>query len=899
MSSQPTHPDNPRVRVETVDSEPEENPPEDLPQERNNAANQEQDTDPPQDAADDLPQDQDNQPIVAPSPRGNQIIMMLERLCSTNKVPTVPLTRATVTSDYFPRARESLWQAGTIWAAVLQGTTSVTPVIAVHQQTTPDDVTTLFGIAVKGTDATHKDPTLVKFNEAEARLPLTMKPASLNSVKTWRQGEEFLVGQNREWAVPRVVPLPLQAFAHLLYTNHPAAVSQSLLTMLVQPRPRATTELDITVLGLKHFLQAASTGRATETGHDLTTSALQLAFEYMEDDPTLAQDESTAAYKAMTLATNSKELGELLVEFNFLLPPGDFPDQPEPNNPTENRIQAVDNAPRVQLPPLNDRIPRRNRQPNPGIGDRLEAFQLEDTIRASEGTTNPAPPPVQPPTPANPTRGQATSPDSFVLPPSRAPNPPPPPNCGHNTTGPPNHQTCLLQSHLEFKIQVCDLIENKSVNEGFKNWLQTLLSKEELTAQDKALVTRLAKSVMPSFISSMKPQMILLFFDFMFSAKPSMDEFKADPDNVLVHIRQETKLKDRILIVDTLITNPLKRRFPALGNRLGHTFNDTIASGAYTPVLYGGSNKAVGLGPLAFVARSFRELNAQRTLLLANEAATSTTTEDVLRTRLGDPILPQSPGELQILLRLMIEVLTFLFTRFCPLVKQITTVEKAIHSAAPLLAEESNFRWNSGAEILWRIQKETHVFFSQRLSIEDFNKGLRTESCLRRLTEDIQQGTLQHSTHRASQFIDPNRSQGNRDNTRRNRPQRDTNRDTNRGANRDNNRNPNRDTNRRVRPRQAPRTRTLPAESRALIDRYLGGTDRPFPRLRDVRAALNLDSDAALAQRLNVDAASDCLHFALYGKCGLRRCTRNHEARPLSDQHTAILTAALAVPQGT
>ena len=69
-----------------------------------------------------------------------------------------------------------------------------------------------------------------------------------------------------------------------------------------------------------------------------------------------------------------------------------------------------------------------------------------------------------------------------------------------------------------------------------------------------------------------------------------------------------------------------------------------------------------GLGPLAYVQGAWKEIHTLDYNRQLNASATHTTTADIEKTKLGDPILPDRLGKLKDILKQQSKALQLLFT---------------------------------------------------------------------------------------------------------------------------------------------------------------------------------------------------------------------------------------------
>ena len=85
-----------------------------------------------------------------------------------------------------------------------------------------------------------------------------------------------------------------------------------------------------------------------------------------------------------------------------------------------------------------------------------------------------------------------------------------------------------------------------------------------------------------------------------------------------------------------------------------------------------------GLSPLCFFDLQKGALNSTNYYDTLNRQASVTTTSDMEKARLGQPIIPRSPQELLAVLNQMIICLQFMFGMLCGLAQEVTTIYKLL-----------------------------------------------------------------------------------------------------------------------------------------------------------------------------------------------------------------------------
>ena len=215
-----------------------------------------------------------------------------------------------------------------------------------------------------------------------------------------------------------------------------------------------------------------------------------------------------------------------------------------------------------------------------------------------------------------------------------------------------------------------------------------------------------------------------------------------------------------------------------------------------------------------------------------------------------------------------------MFTPYCPLAQQLTSVIAALHANKALLAGTPNLKWTIAAEILWQVTHATQHFFEHTMTYEQLNTNNRPRVDLSWLARDIQRGTFTQSLNRPSTFIQPF-----------NKRDRDTN-------------SPQKQGNKRQREEKRPKTqkeiltKMLPNSCATIIKNYRN-QNNGLPYMAQVRNKLDIVTDADLAQKLGLSSKA-CMRYHLFGECGRRECPNTHESNIKIEDHTAILTKILS-----
>jgi len=359
-------------------------------------------------------------------------------------------------------------------------------------------------------------------------------------------------------------------------------------------------------------------------------------------------------------------------------------------------------------------------------------------------------------------------------------------------------------------------------------------------------------------------------------------------------ILQEATKAGREAQVKQHIIHPLRAHSVRLTHRLNDDIITTIAQLAFSPEPYSTSGSKCGLGPLAFVTRTFLEVTAATAQRDINTEATSVTTADVIKAKLGSPIMPRSVHEVTEVLKSMHAVLKCLFTETCPFVKPLDDIIKALGRTSPLFEQIQDYQNTVAAEILWQITLATKTFFDDTKSYADLAAGRCVTTNIKWMADAIDRGHIAQSVNRAPAF-----HQARDHNTKRNR---------NRGNNRQHPTptatatTPNGSTTATKKTRRdqpdawanryannpefQPHKRTLSPACAAIMAK---NPRRRYPKVADIRRLLNLDTDAALARHIGA-VETDCLHYVVYGKCHNPLCHRKHTGTSTSAVHAALLT---------
>ena len=357
-------------------------------------------------------------------------------------------------------------------------------------------------------------------------------------------------------------------------------------------------------------------------------------------------------------------------------------------------------------------------------------------------------------------------------------------------------------------------------------------------------------------------------------------------NHVWEYVLNEPTKSGRENLVKQHMINPLRRTNPRLNHRTPADLVTTLATFRLAPEPYATNGNKPGLGPMVHVSRTFLERSAVSDQRHINAEATSVTTADVVKAKLGAPIIPRDVYEVTEVLKSMAIVLEYLFTVHCPLLIPLKKIIEALGRTSPLFEMVKDYQYTVAAEILWQITLETQKFFDDTISRADVIAGRRLEVNLHWLADSISRGSIPASINRPPAFCPPPDRKRNND-SRRDR--RGTNRQLPTPSAAPDTRAGNTPKRSRTDPAFEPHTRTLNTACSAIMMKYPRSR---FPLISDVRAVGNFATDADLSKHLGVEP-DDCLKYTLYGKCPSPMCRRLHRVTRTSAAHATLLEKVL------
>ena len=333
-------------------------------------------------------------------------------------------------------------------------------------------------------------------------------------------------------------------------------------------------------------------------------------------------------------------------------------------------------------------------------------------------------------------------------------------------------------------------------------------------------------------------------------------------------------------IIDTFCHN-LVQNHPVFRNIVHTELKTTLLKGTFAP---GDSNiikPHKGLGPLAMLAQPTSVIS-QLAQVVADQAwASTTTTSDHGKRKLGVARLPENSAETIALAQTMATILTVLFGPKCPLAQFLHEATRALttlsqdYTGTDWVNEVGNtfIHESSNAATKFFEHKVVVSNFINHSPLEDFHDYLKTLKSGRLITNSTLPAFLQPRTKPPPTvpYVPPQDTGGNALKRRREEHvQNDS---------------------RRARTKtQGPTvyfTRTQPPAIRLLLDQ-LEATS-PFWTLSSLRQANNIAGDKELARALGLND-NDCLKSCITGECRSNKCFNE------SDRKHHPLVGTLKVP---
>lgn len=713
----------------------------------------------------------------------------------------------------YPKDQINMWLPGTLFQAILAPEQATTALFALGQTDTQ-----LLALTLHPTNpqVIALDPTTAFEPRELPKPPLT----GTNSIRTAAtlNPPPFLKTGHTKITMPPITPLPqkfLHAYVHQDNLLHPATIHGE-LTKDKEVRNSHATPL---------WLQAACAATETITESAMAQTPFPLDTPLPSELSTLIEANLEAA-----LQPNHQELLDALTTTGMLLgqPSQQQIDLTTPTTPQEPRPQPT-SQPRHQ-----DTIPTRNFfTPEPRT----------HTTHYNQATHQPTQPAHKNFPPAK-TNARRVTPQSRITP----------------------------HWHREPTPSILS-IQDKATQR-----INEILCKEDLTTADVNRLNAFAaiQNVRRPTIDKPNAANTQRLYHFLgWAGHHSIPTFHQQTDGVWEDILLETTIANREAKVTNLIAHPLRCSHPKLRRLLHPEWIKTIATFDFAPQPFAPGNKP-GLGPLAFVARTMRELQSVQTQREIVAEASTVNTHDIIKTKLGSPIIPRTIHEVTEVIDNQRRVLEFLFTPRCPLALELNEVINALYDSSDLLAEIHNFQWKISAEIMWQLTHETQRYFEHTSTERDLMTGNRPRTDLQWLADDIRRGFFQPAQNKPSMFLQPNLKRDNRPThaqpTKRQR-----------------------DSPPSAKPPVTIHNKTLSPKCTAIIKAYRAKDQRRFfPLIAAVRTTLNVTTDTDLAKYFGIPEGA-CLRYNIFGECVSRTCQHKHDpATRTNDKHPAALAKLLS-----
>ena len=287
---------------------------------------------------------------------------------------------------------------------------------------------------------------------------------------------------------------------------------------------------------------------------------------------------------------------------------------------------------------------------------------------------------------------------------------------------------------------------------------------------------------------------------------------------------------------------------------------DTLVGVQFKPGDLRSTKPHLGLTPLMFIARQSQELLDVQEQGELNQRSNFNTPQDILKTRLGAPKLPQTVDEsINAIHRCELFTSCYLGPR-CPYVILCGQVIEALNEH---YTEYNDLGRNFGAvignEILYQLSNIADKFYGTMASQVDFERGILPTIEASWLISAIRTGQLQNSRIRPALFgaLKPTEPKP--------EPKPQTKETT--GRKRD----------RKPKTDKVKAERVLPAELLKHIQEY-AGKGKGNLNMRVVREANSITSAQELAKQLGLDVKTDCLQYHCLGSCP--GCSLEHKVNP-------------------
>jgi len=358
------------------------------------------------------------------------------------------------------------------------------------------------------------------------------------------------------------------------------------------------------------------------------------------------------------------------------------------------------------------------------------------------------------------------------------------------------------------------------------------------------------------------------------SGTHSTEQFHAETDNLWSEFVKTSKKSTREDILWSRLPQLIKRKYPQLSYmRLYPDWVTHVAALNLAPRPFQSSERT-GLGPMAYITRTWKELQAIEHQRALNAEASQVSTADIKKSRLSAPAMPDRIHEVIDIVDKQTALLKCLFTDNCPLALQLDKVLFALKQYGSSLANIPNFQWDVAAEILWQLSLATTEFFDHRTVLPDLQRNFRPTADLAWLVTEIRTGRISQAGHKPEMFMAPTPSHQPTQSTKRNRPP-PTNPKPTQAA------------------RKAALTKQLPQKCMAILTNYKKDNKR-FPSIASVRRKVDAKSDDDLITKLGL-RKNDCIRYNVYGECPFPDCPHVHDDKQtLKIDHAGLLAKALS-----
>ena len=805
------------------------------------------------------------------------------------------------------------WEAGKLFQAILNDDREVTPLLAlgrVGNQLLAATIhpTTPAAILLDTQDAL--DPTTV------IKTPLAGGNQTVQGASKSNDPKPFITKKRGNTISTRkVLPIQPEFLSHFLEDDklhHPASLHTS-----VSDPPR-TPNCDPTAL----WLQCATTKHQEHDKSTLAITCTQLSNVLLQRaSDTIRNDLEELLSTHATQLLQQLETAQILAPSIATSPDGTQPtagptggSQPTTGNPDPSTTQASNPAPhntQAPAPPPaappapakrllfhDPSITQAGVPPQPPHQEQRPVIDLTGGAAAGRPSVPTWPPPPQdrawapphwhlqpqPPGPPCPTPASTKYPNPAYL-------PPPPHGWPHTGTLPPPPTTFpATNSHLVTPGQTTPWAATHgrsepsmlSTSELAQNHIRALLSKNYLTADDhqrvQTFVTLQNATQSQAHAQHSQSDRIYALLGFAGLTPQHTEYFHNATNGIWREVLAESSKAGRENRVEHDIAHTLRDMFPTLRHCLHQEWVKAVANFDFCPQPLPPGEKH-RLGPMAYVQRTkaqIHEASYQQELLTQ---ASHVSTTDIAKAKLNTPIVPRSGAEVISTLTRMLHVLQFLFTNYCPLAIQLSTIIRALEEDSGTLTESDDFQWGVAAEIMWQVTVATQTFFGHPCSKRDHQHQRYKYPDLTRLRASLGDGTIIKSLNKPPMFRRPTNNNKKGSNTTRDSGKRrrtDTSRDA------------------PTTPNTQPHVARLTQECANIITKFRNDhRDTRLPSIAQIRQLAGVQYDSDLITHLGLQR-NDCIRYHFYGRCSYPGCARVHQHRTTSDKHGPLLTKAIA-----